>query len=227
MNSLQQPPQQAPGGSPGDDASNSLHGTEIRIVSKYGIMIKSLLSVSLTDDSLFIYWRSKPEKIGCEMSFLKRVTISATNKQRLELLFADFDMLIEFETVHTCELLCSILTSLIAEAAAFDKEHFIATQSSMSMYTFDCHGLIFCVMTNMSFSYSRCGYVHAVVEARRLPNIDEARIDVSALHFAEDERGRAVGRKGANKVLCWSSASGLQQMDRVFAGTERHSYERR
>jgi hypothetical protein len=118
----------------GDAASNSLHGTEIRIVSKYGIMIRSLLSVSLTDDSLFIYWRTKPEKIGCEMSFLKRVTISPTNKLRLELVFADFDMLVEFDSTHTCELLASILTSLIAEAAAFDKEHFIATQSSMSKF---------------------------------------------------------------------------------------------
>ena len=142
----------------GDAASNSLHGTDIKIVSKYGIMIKSLLSVSLTDDSLFLYWRSFPEKVGCEMSFLRRVSISPTNGQRLDLVFADFDMQVEFESPATCELLCSILSSLILEASAFDKEHFIQAQSSMSaaMYTQSLRHAGYQISTKQELMYQLC-----------------------------------------------------------------------
>lgn len=134
----------------------SLHGTDVKIVSKYGIMIKSRLSVSLTDDSLFLYWRNYPEKIGCEMSFLRRVNISAANSLRLDLVFADFDMQVEFENTGTCELLCSILSSLIIEAAAFEKEHTPQSSMSAAIHTQSLRYAGYQISTKQELMYQSC-----------------------------------------------------------------------
>lgn len=109
-----------------------IEGTEVRILSKYGITIKSLLSLSLHEDVLYIFWRIHPEKLGCELIFLLSVSISASNNKILNLLFIDFDLSIEFETEIACNLSFSILSSLIVEASSNDKEFLL--QNACSNY---------------------------------------------------------------------------------------------
>ena len=76
------------------EALNSV-GLKIYIISKYGLKIKSRLTVERRINSLWepkIYWR---EKLGCEFSYIKSVSKSSDNQ--IILLFTDLKLIFEVD----------------------------------------------------------------------------------------------------------------------------------
>lgn len=95
-------------------------GTQIRVISKYGYSFKTLLSVEMVEDSIFLNWRTYPEKLGAEISHLQSMTFS---QSRLTLTFEEnFELEMDFEDEETCENMHSCLESLQIEAVEMDRE---------------------------------------------------------------------------------------------------------
>lgn len=96
--------------------------TEIKIVSKYGLLIKSLLTVTMKDDNIIVFWRNSPETLGCELTFLKSVSEDPVNSKRLQMRFHEFDLVIEFESEDICNEIGDLLSALMQEMASTERD---------------------------------------------------------------------------------------------------------
>ena len=76
----------------------------------------------ISDGILYIYWRIHPQQLGCEMTYLKSIQIDSLNKKRLKLIFIDFELLIEFETIDICSNIELVLTRLMKECQQQEKD---------------------------------------------------------------------------------------------------------
>jgi hypothetical protein len=103
-------------------------GFPIKIISKHGIEIKSILTMCLSEyKTLYIQWRSFPVKIGCELLYLKKVINRNYNlgfETQISLIFSDnFELLFDCGTKVVQEGLCNILVSLMEESLLKEKEN--------------------------------------------------------------------------------------------------------
>lgn len=63
-------------------------GIPIKIISKYGANLYSnLLVATAPEGDLYVYWRLRPEKLGCELNYLQEITKSFSCNNRLVLTF--------------------------------------------------------------------------------------------------------------------------------------------
>jgi hypothetical protein len=96
----------------------------VRIVTEHGVMIKSALSLAPSEDSLMVYWRSEPDKVGCDVSFIKDVSGSRIRGRDVCMImkFADMVLRFEFEDELICKNVIEALRATIAEVAAVERK---------------------------------------------------------------------------------------------------------
>jgi len=110
-------------------------GISCRLVTVYGMSMNTVLRLSMTEKILSMYWRSNPEKLGCELIFLKEVVRGIvisdpevrkrlSPKKCLGLVFADLSLQLETVDEETCEALHLCLETLLIETRNAEKERY-------------------------------------------------------------------------------------------------------
>ena len=107
-------------------------GINCRLVTSNGISINTVLRLSMSDKILSIFWRSHPEKLGCELMFLKSVTKGSVldvavkraidPSRALGLIFGDLSIQLEASDAETCDALHLCLETLLNETKSAERE---------------------------------------------------------------------------------------------------------
>lgn len=108
-------------------------GINCRLITSHGISMNTVLKLSMTDRILSIYWRATPDKLGCELIFLKEVIRgivleSEDARQRLDsrkclaLIFSEMKLQLETMDEETCEALHLCLETLLVETKNAEKD---------------------------------------------------------------------------------------------------------
>ncbi len=106
-------------------------GISIRLINARGIPINSVIRLGMVNKSLWIYWRSYPEKIGTELCFVKDIvegfvldeeeaTLNYLPDQCIGLVFADLKIQLEAADPETCFALHLCLKTLLLETSAVE-----------------------------------------------------------------------------------------------------------
>lgn len=107
-------------------------GVNCRIVTVDGFTVPSVLRLGMSNKNLSIFWRSRPEKLGCELRFMQNVVKGilprgqiahrALDESRcIGLVFIDFKMQLETVDAETCAALHLCLQTLLSEVKATEK----------------------------------------------------------------------------------------------------------
>ena len=110
-------------------------GISCRLVTSHGMSISTVLRLSMSEKILSIYWRSVPDKLGCELIFLKEVVRGVvlegneirqkySPKKCLGLIFSDLTLQLETVDEETCEALHLCLDTLLLETKSAEKERY-------------------------------------------------------------------------------------------------------
>ena len=107
-------------------------GINCNLITSNGVSVSTVLRLSMSDKILSIYWRSAPEKLGCELIFLKSIVkgivydhdIRRTMdpSRSLGLKFNDIKIQLETTDVETCDALHLCLETLLMETQLAEKE---------------------------------------------------------------------------------------------------------
>jgi hypothetical protein len=104
-------------------------GVNCTILTSEGFSIPSVLRLGMSNKSLSIFWRSKPEKLGCELSFVESVqcgvvlgrTFRNLDPNRcIGLIFRNYSLQLETVDTETCAALYLCLQTLLTEVKAAD-----------------------------------------------------------------------------------------------------------
>lgn len=110
-------------------------GVNCRLITSAGFFIPTILRLGMNNKNLNIYWRSKPEKIGCDLTMVtdivkgfvlgKGSTSSAfcnvKSEKCIGILFPDFVIQLETVDEETCAALHLCLQTLLSEVTAIDE----------------------------------------------------------------------------------------------------------
>mmetsp|Transcript_35159 Transcript_35159/g.35800 ORF Transcript_35159/g.35800 Transcript_35159/m.35800 type:complete len:486 (-) Transcript_35159:79-1536(-) len=110
-------------------------GISCRLVTAHGMSLNTVLRLSMTEKILSIFWRSSPEKLGCELIFLKEVVrgVVITDpdikkrlipKKCLGLVFSELSLQLETVDEETCEALHLCLETLLLETKNAEKDRY-------------------------------------------------------------------------------------------------------
>lgn len=107
-------------------------GVNCRLITSEGISCGSVLRLGMANKNLSIYWRSKPEKLGCELSYVKDIVrgtvLGRESRKRLDpercigLIFPDYKIQLETIDSETCIALHLCLHTLLDEVASAELE---------------------------------------------------------------------------------------------------------
>jgi hypothetical protein len=104
-------------------------GVNCTILTTEGFSTPSVLRLGMSNKSLSIFWRSKPEKLGCELSFVEAVecgvvlgrTFRKLDPNRcIGLIFRNYKLQLETVDTETCAALYLCLQTLLTEVKAAD-----------------------------------------------------------------------------------------------------------
>lgn len=106
-------------------------GVNCTILTSEGYSISSVLRLGMSNKNLSIFWRSKPEKLGCELSFVESVHCGVVlgkifreldPNRCIGLIFRDYKLQLETVDTETCAALYLCLQTLLTEVKAADTE---------------------------------------------------------------------------------------------------------
>lgn len=119
-------------------------GVNCTIISTEGYAIPSVLRLGMSNKNLSIFWRSKPEKLGCELRFVESIVcgnILGNVSRELDpyrcigLVFKDYNLQLETVDTETCAALQLCLQTLLSEVKAADSEREASSFSNRLRYT--------------------------------------------------------------------------------------------
>lgn len=100
-------------------------GVNCTIISSEGYSIPSVLRLGMSNKNLSIFWRSKPEKLGCELNFVESVVcgivLTGKTARKLDagrcigLNFRNYSLQLETVDAETCAALYLCLQTLLNE----------------------------------------------------------------------------------------------------------------
>jgi hypothetical protein len=107
-------------------------GVNCTIITTEGFSVPSVLRLGMSSKNLSIFWRAKPEKLGCELRFVQSVSrgvlLPAKSTHRaldpdrcIGLVFLDYTLQLETVDAETCSALHLCLQTLLAEVRATEK----------------------------------------------------------------------------------------------------------
>ena len=107
-------------------------GVSCTIITSDGFSVPSVLRLGMTNKSLSIFWRTKPEKLGCELRYLQSVSCGVLlpskelfgfldSKKCVGLVFVDFKLQLTVADSETCVALQLCLQTLLSEVKATEK----------------------------------------------------------------------------------------------------------
>jgi hypothetical protein len=107
-------------------------GVNCTIVTTEGFSIPSVLRLGMANKNLSIFWRAKPEKLGCELRFVQSVSRGVLLPDKtvyreldasrcIGLVFTDYKLQLETVDSETCAALHLCLQTLLAEVKATEK----------------------------------------------------------------------------------------------------------
>jgi hypothetical protein len=106
-------------------------GVNCTIITTEGYAVPSVLRLGMSNKNLSIFWRSKPEKLGCELSFVESIVcgnILGNVCRELDpyrcigLVFKDYNLQLETVDTETCAALQLCLQTLLSEVKAADSD---------------------------------------------------------------------------------------------------------
>lgn len=106
-------------------------GVNCTIITSEGYAVPSVLRLGMSNKNLSIFWRSKPEKLGCELSFVESIVcgnILGKIGRELDpyrcigLVFRDYNLQLETVDTETCAALQLCLQTLLSEVQAADSD---------------------------------------------------------------------------------------------------------
>lgn len=107
-------------------------GVNCTIITTEGFSVPSVLRLGMSSKNLSIFWRAKPEKLGCELRFVQSVTrgvvlsptalLHARDPTRcIGLVFVDYTLQLEAADAETCSALHLCLQTLLSEVKITEK----------------------------------------------------------------------------------------------------------
>ena len=106
-------------------------GVNCTIITSEGYAVPSVLRLGMSNKNLSIFWRSKPEKLGCELSFVDAIVcgnILGDAGAHLDpyrcigLVFRDYNLQLETVDTETCAALQLCLQTLLSEVKAAESD---------------------------------------------------------------------------------------------------------
>ena len=119
-------------------------GVSCTIVTSEGYAVPSVLRLGMANKNLSIFWRSKPQKLGCELSFVESIVcgnILSDIGRKLDpcrcigLIFKDYNLQLETVDTETCAALHMCLVTLLREVKASDSDKESSSFSNRLRYT--------------------------------------------------------------------------------------------